>query len=68
METYMLNVCSINWSYLNILFYIWISYAKILGGNYFAHGSFPEMGQNKKTEKIIQGLREAQAAVTERWP
>ena len=68
--------------------------------NYFAHGSFPEVGQKQKTErkkkkwrerlndgdnngqathgarkppgpktnKILQGLRVAQAAVTERWP
>ena len=72
--------------------------------NYFAHGSFPELGQKQKTEKkkekerkrdgdnngqgthgarkhawrtqaawakklslILQGLRVAQAAVTERW-
>ena len=27
------------------------SYAKILGGNYFAHGRFPEVGQKQKTEK-----------------
>ena len=36
--------------------------------NYFEHGSFPEVGQKQKTEKILQGLRVAQAAVTERWP
>ena len=36
--------------------------------NYFAHGSFPEVGQKQKNEKILQGLRVAQAAVTERWP
>ena len=40
--------------------------------NYFARGSFPEVGQKQKTEKkkkkkkILQGLRVAQAAVTER--
>ena len=27
------------------------SYAKILGGNYFAHGRFPEVGQKQKTER-----------------
>ena len=27
------------------------SYTKILGQNYFAHGSFPEVGQKQKTEK-----------------
>ena len=27
------------------------SYAKILGEKYFAHGSFPEVGQKQKTEK-----------------
>ena len=36
--------------------------------NYFAHGRFPEVGQKQKTEKILQGLRVAKAAVTERWP
>ena len=38
--------------------------------NYFAHGRFPEVGQKQKTEKkrILQELRVAQAAVTERWP
>ena len=36
--------------------------------NYFAHGRFPKVGQKQKTEKILQGLRVAQAAVTERWP
>ena len=43
--------------------------------NYFTHGRFPEGGQKQKTEKerkkereILQGLRVAQAAVTERWP
>ena len=38
--------------------------------NYFAHGSVPEVGQKQKTEEkeILQGLRVAQAAVTERWP
>ena len=25
--------------------------AKYWGGNYFAHGSFPEVGQKQKTEK-----------------
>ena len=44
-------------------------YAKILGKQIFTHGSFPEVGQKQKTEKkILQGLRVAQAAVTERWP
>ena len=40
--------------------------------NYFAHGRFSEVGQKQKTEKkkkkILQGLRVAQEAVTERWP
>ena len=36
--------------------------------NYFAHGSFAEVGKKQKTEKILQGLRVAQVAVTERWP
>ena len=42
--------------------------------NYFTRGRFPEVGQLQKTEKkikikeILQGLREAQAAVTKRWP
>ena len=35
--------------------------------NYFTHGSFPEVCQKQKTEKILQELRVAQAAVTERW-
>ena len=35
---------------------------KYLLKNYFAHGSFPEVGQKQKTEKILQGLRVAQAA------
>ena len=44
----------------------------ILKKNYLAHGRFSEVGQKQKTEKkeeeILQGLRVAQAAVTERWP
>ena len=27
------------------------SYAKTLGGNYFTHGRFPEVGQKQKTER-----------------
>ena len=37
----------------------------------FSLGRFPEVGQKQKTakkEEILQGLRMAQAAVTERWP
>ena len=26
-------------------------YAKILGGNYFVHGSFPKVGKKQKTER-----------------
>ena len=39
---------------------------KYWGKQIFTHGSFPEVGQNQKTEKILQGLRVAQAAMTER--
>ena len=50
-------------------FYIYLLIMpKYWGGNYFAHGRFPEVGQKQKTEKILQGLRVAQTAVTERWP
>ena len=34
------------------------SYAKILGGNYFAHGRFPEVGQKQKTEKKEERLND----------
>ena len=39
----------------------------------FTNGSFPEVGQKQKTERILQGLGVAQAAVaqvavTECWP
>ena len=30
--------------------------------------SFPEVGQKQNTEKILQGLGVAQAAVTKCWP
>ena len=37
-----------------------------------SHGSIPEVGEKRKegenNEIILQGLRVAQAAVTERWP
>ena len=36
--------------------------------NYFAHGSFPEVGQKQKTEKILQGLGVGPGSATERWP
>ena len=48
---------------------------KYWGKQIFAQGRFSEVGQKPKTErkkekerKILQGLRVAQAAVTERWP
>ena len=45
---------------------------KYWGKQIFTHGRFPKVGQKQKTEKkerkILQGLRVAQAAVTERWP
>ena len=42
---------------------------KYVGKQIFSLGRFPEVGQKQKTEKeILQGLRVAQAAVTERWP
>ena len=49
---------------------------KYWGKQIVPHGRFPEVGQKQKTEKkkkekkreILQGLRVAQAAVTERWP
>ena len=45
---------------------------KYWGKQILAHGRFPEVGQKQKTERkrreILQGLRVAQAAVTERWP
>ena len=39
---------------------------KYWGKQIFSLGRFPEVGQKQKTEKILQGLRLAQAAVTER--
>ena len=35
------------------MFFLHISsrYAKILGGNYFAHGSFPEVGQKQSPKR-----------------
>ena len=41
---------------------------KYWGKQIFSLESFPEVGQKQKTEKILQGLEVAQAAVTERWP
>ena len=38
---------------------------KYWGKQIFTHGSFPEVGQKQQTEKILQGLGVAQAAVTE---
>ena len=45
---------------------------KYWGKQIFAHWSFPEVGQKQKTERkkeeeILQGLRVAKGAVTERW-
>ena len=34
------------------------SYAKILGGNYFVHGRFPEVGQKEKTEEKEERLND----------
>ena len=41
---------------------------KYRGKQIFSLGSFPEVGQKQKTEKILQGLGVAKAAVTECWP
>ena len=49
-------------AWANIFFWhISSSYAKILGDS-------PKWVKSKKRRKILQGLRVAQAAVTERWP
>ena len=54
---------------ISIFFYIYLLVMpKYLVNKYFTHKRFPEVGQKQKTEKILQGLRVAQAAVTERWP
>ena len=47
--------------------------SKYWGKQIFSHGSFPKVGEirrrrKKRRKKILQGLRVAQAAVTERWP
>ena len=59
----------------NIFFpHISSSYAKILGETNFhtweipRSGSKAKDGEKKIIRKILQGLRVAQAAVTERWP
>ena len=41
------------------------SYAKILGENYFAHGSFPKVGQKQKTEKKKEERGEKEERKTE---
>ena len=44
---------------------------KYWGKQIFTHGRFSEVDQKQKTERekkrILQGLRGAQAGVTERW-
>ena len=48
------------------------SYAKILSEKLFRTREIPRSGSKaengEKEEEILQGLRVAQAAVTERWP
>ena len=50
------------------------SYAKTLEETNFQPWEFPQSeskakdGERKKEREILQGLRVAQAAVTERWP
>ena len=51
-----------------LFLHIFSSYDKILGEQIFMHGRFLVVGEKQKTERILQGLRVAQAAVTERWP
>ena len=52
----------IPWSISSYFFYIGMP--KYWGNSL---GSFPEVGQKQKTEKILQGFGLAQAAVTKRW-
>ena len=58
---------------LTVFFCIYLlDMPKYWGKQIFAHGRFLEVGEKQETErkekKILQGLRVAQAAVTERWP
>ena len=64
-------------NYLKKYFFLLLSssYAKILGETNFHTREFPRSGseakdgeeEKKKERKILQGLRVAQASVTERW-
>ena len=58
-----------------MLFFLHISssYAKILGETNFRTREIPRSGSKakdgeRKRKRILQGLRVAQAAMTERWP